>query len=80
MTLHVNPYQRCHRSVERMNELCLPSGIMNKGVKKVGVMLYLSQCLQLSLIGIHLPLIYKPFKRIIILKQVCLMKRSFYML
>lgn len=35
MTLHVNPYQKCHRSVERMKELCLPSGIMNKGIKKV---------------------------------------------
>jgi len=35
ITLHVNPYQRCHRSVEAMNQLCLPSGIMNKGIKKL---------------------------------------------
>jgi len=33
ITLHVNPYQRCHRSMEAMNQLCLPSGIMNKGIK-----------------------------------------------
>lgn len=35
VSLHVNPYQDCYRSSEQMKELYLPSGMLDKGIKKL---------------------------------------------